>query len=153
HDGNGTIDDQLFFEPVYQSGTYSGDPVPDQGALLIDSWQDWDAVAGGWWSLNAATFGPPLVTLASYLASHPGARLAAPPSGAGSIRIVTGFGAGAWDGFEGNVDAFTVNGTTYNFEANPTSMNSCKNNGFAAFTSPRTFKNQGDCVKFTTTGK
>lgn len=119
-DGNGTTDDQLFFEPVYQTGLYGGDAVPDQGDVTVGEWQTWDAREGGWWALSAGTFGPPLVTLDTYIAAHPGARLAAPTTGTGSIRIVAGFGAGAWDNFVGNADCFTIEvfgvETTYDFE-------------------------------------
>lgn len=34
-DGDGTMDDLLFFEPVYQTGDYVGDPVPDQGDVTV----------------------------------------------------------------------------------------------------------------------
>ncbi len=118
-DDDGASDDLLFFEPVYQDGTYSGDPVPDQGDVTTGAWQEWDAAAGGWWSLNAGTFGPPLVTLDSYVASNPDATLVNQSSG-GGLRIVAGFGAGAWDNFVGNVDAVvvgtTAHTTTYDFE-------------------------------------
>ena len=65
-------DDQLFFEPVYQNGTYSTvDPsitIPNQcGAnplcVTPGQWQTWDAFNGGWWAVSAGTFGPPLTTL------------------------------------------------------------------------------------------
>jgi hypothetical protein len=119
-DNNGTVDDQLFFEPVYQTGAYSGDPVPNQGTLAVGVWQEWNALVGGWWAISAGTFGPPLVTLQTYIAANPGAKLASPVSGAGSLRVVTGFGAGAWDNYIGNSDAVKVgvNGITtlYNFE-------------------------------------
>ena len=35
----------------------------------------------------------------------------------------------------------------------PTSKEQRKNGGWAAFTHPRTFKNQGDCIQFVNTGK
>jgi hypothetical protein len=35
----------------------------------------------------------------------------------------------------------------------PASTDQCKNGGWANFTSPRTFKNQGDCIQFVNTGK
>ena len=35
----------------------------------------------------------------------------------------------------------------------PTSKNQCKKGGWRAFTIPRTFKNQGDCIQFVNTGK
>ena len=35
----------------------------------------------------------------------------------------------------------------------PTSKDECKQSGWKLFTVPRTFKNQGDCIKFVNTGK
>ncbi len=35
----------------------------------------------------------------------------------------------------------------------PTNKNQCKNGGWAQFDTPRTFKNQGDCVSFASNGK
>jgi hypothetical protein len=35
----------------------------------------------------------------------------------------------------------------------PTDANQCKNNGWASFNFPRTFKNQGDCIQYVNTGK
>jgi uncharacterized repeat protein (TIGR01451 family) len=120
-DGNGTVDDQLFFEPGYQTGAFAGDPVPNQGALQLRTWQTWNALAGGWWSLDAGTFGPPLITIATYLASFPNATIVNSAGGLGGLRILTGNGAGAWDNFSGAVDNVTVDTTaiasiTYNFE-------------------------------------
>jgi hypothetical protein len=37
--------------------------------------------------------------------------------------------------------------------AAPTNKDQCKNGGWARFTSPRTFKNQGDCIQFFNIGK
>jgi Ca2+-binding RTX toxin-like protein len=123
-DGNGTTDDQLFFEPVYQDGSYGtlpGSTIATQQSLATGVWQTWDADDGGWWSLNAGTFGPPLTSLDAYIAAHPGARLAAPASGAGSVRLVTGFGAGAWDNFVGSVDEVSIgfNGNVDSFDFGP----------------------------------
>lgn len=113
--GDGMSDDQLFFEPVYQDGNYG---FPNQGTLATGVWQEWDSVQGGWWALSAGTFGPPLVSLATYAAANPGAKLATSPAGA--LRVATGCGAGAWDNFIGNADALTfgANGNlvTYDFE-------------------------------------
>ena len=35
----------------------------------------------------------------------------------------------------------------------PTNKDQCKNNGWATFTIPRKFKNQGDCIQYVNTGK
>ncbi|HYH05475.1 MAG TPA: Calx-beta domain-containing protein [Thermoanaerobaculia bacterium] len=119
--GDGVSDDQLFFEPAYQTGAYPGDPVPNQGAIQLRTWQTWNALAGGWWSLDAGTFGPPLITIATYLASFPNATIVNTAGGLGGLRILTGTGAGAWDNFLGAVDnviidTTTTASTTYNFE-------------------------------------
>lgn len=96
-----TIDEQLFFEPVYQDGTYSG--IPDQGALTLDTWQTWNAMIGGWHTGG----GPPLTTLADYLLLHPNARIINSMTG-GGLRIVAGLGAPDWDNFTGNVDQMAI---------------------------------------------
>ena len=119
-----TIDDQLFFEPTYQDGTYSGDPIPNQcgtgpNCVVPGSWQNWDALVGGWWTANEGTGGPPLHTIANYSAAHPGARIVNSSAG-GGLRVVAGCGGADWTNFEGNLDNLTVNSTTYNFDLNPT---------------------------------
>src|SRR5207248_875506 len=116
----GATNDALFFEPTYQGGSYSGDTVPDQcpgneiPCAILNTWQTWDAASGGWWSDNDNTGGPPLHTLAGYAALHPGATLA---TDAPSLRINAGFGAGAWDNYDGNFDNVTVMSDNYDFEA------------------------------------
>jgi hypothetical protein len=35
----------------------------------------------------------------------------------------------------------------------PTNANQCKNNGWQTFNTPRSFKNQGDCIQYVNTGK
>jgi hypothetical protein len=112
--GNGTADDTLTFEPIYQTGTYSGDTVPNQGTVALNTWQSWNAVAGGWWSENAGNSGPPLVTLAHYATDHSGARIVA-------IRLAAGCGGAAWANFVGYVDKVTigVDGMSRTFDFEP----------------------------------
>jgi hypothetical protein len=118
--GDGTQDDLLFFEPEYQHGYTSN--VPDQGDLLTGVWQSWDALRGGWWSVNDPTVGPAadVKTLAFYAAAHPGATVVPGTDGSGGLRVVVGYGAPTWNDFVGNVDglrAGTAAGTTtYDFE-------------------------------------
>ncbi|MDT7688301.1 MAG: hypothetical protein QOE46_1060 [Acidobacteriota bacterium] len=63
--------DQLFFEPVYQNGTYSTifttDSVPNQcgsntACVTLNQWQTWNALQGDWWSRNESAGGPPLIS-------------------------------------------------------------------------------------------
>ena len=100
-----TVDEQLFFEPVYQDGTYPGDPVPDQGTLALNTWQTWDAIIGGWHTGG----GPPLITLANYIALHPAARIVNSPGG--GLQIAAGGAAPAWSNFVGNVNPLLVGDT------------------------------------------
>jgi len=161
--GDGAWDDILFFEPAYQNGTYSTLPysssVPNQCGInplcvTLNTWQTWDADAGGWWSLNESGGGPPLTTLASYAAQHPGAALA---TNRAALSLTVGFGAPTWNNFSGAVDKLTVNGTTFDFElfTTPAFAAQCKNGGWQNVrrTDGSLFKNQGDCIQYVNTGK
>jgi hypothetical protein len=99
--------DDLFFEPVHQDNT--GDALPDQGDVINNEWQMWNATEGGWWSADAGTDGPPLTTLGSYAGAHPGVIVE-------NIRVVAGCGGGDWANFVGNVDHITINDQTYDLE-------------------------------------
>ena len=119
--GDGVVDDQLFFEPVYQTGAYPGDPVPNQGTVTPGIWQTWNAMTGGWWALSDSTFGPPLKTLTTYYTANPTATIVNSSTGFGGLRIIAGIGAPAWDNFLGaadnvSVDTTTTSLVTYNFE-------------------------------------
>jgi hypothetical protein len=166
-DNDGLADDFLFFEPVYQNGSYSGDATPNQcpanpQCVSTGVWQHWNALTGGWWSGNDNSGGPPLHTLAGYAALHTSAKIVNRGDGAGGVRIAVGGGAGAWDNFDGNADAFTIgvnnNDTTYNFDLHtgPANKDQCKNGGWQTFNPNRPagpFKNQGDCVSYISSGK
>lgn len=121
NDNDGTRDDRLFFEPEYQTGTYSGSSVPNQCSggpycAALNTWQTWDARSGGWWTDSGGTSGPPLTTLADYVSTHPSARLVSDPIRR-SLSIQSGAGSPSWNDFDGNVDNVTMNGTTYDFES------------------------------------
>jgi hypothetical protein len=169
-DGDGVADDALFFEPVYQNGTYSTHPatvVPNQcgsnpSCVVLGQWQPWNALIGGWWSNNEAG-GPPLWTLASYNAAHGGNVKIVQATSGGGVRLATGCGGDAWANFDGNTDKLTIGAQgrgqiTYDFELNsmPGSKDACKDGGWKTFNPPPPigpFKNQGDCVSFVNTGK
>jgi hypothetical protein len=156
-------DDQIFFEPVYQSAVFF--PSNNQGVITLNTWQDWDALHGGWWSLkgtNGANPGTGVKSLSDYGAGFPNAAIINSSTGAGGFRVATGCGGGAWTNFVGNADAVIIgvngNTTTYDFELHtvPTSVNQCKNGGWKTFNPPPShgpFKNQGDCIQFVNTGK
>jgi hypothetical protein len=131
-DGDAGIEDLLFFEPVYQSATFC--PSNPQPALVTGQWQTWDALNGCWYSVFGTDgSGPGTNTkpLSAFITAIPTGKIAnSSPSGLGGVRLVTGFGAGAWDNFIGNADAFTIgdsvsgNTTTYNFEPVQTTASS-----------------------------
>jgi cysteine-rich repeat protein len=127
-DNDGTFDDAIFFEPVYQTGEYSGDAVPDQCAgnhdalgeycVALNTWQHWDALNGGWWANSDADGGPPLRTLAGYLAQYPDATIQ--NDGAlGSFRMIAGGGVPVVGNFDKVVIKVDGDRTTYNFEPEP----------------------------------
>ena len=155
YDGDGASDDLLFFEPVYQDSTFC---TNDQGNVLLDTWQTWDALNGCWWSVGGtagATPGTGTKTLSQILAVEPDAAIATSTDPKGAVRLVAGFGGpDDWGNFLGNVDAFTVNTDTFDFELHsmPTSKDECKKEGWMTFNPPEgSFKNQGDCVSFVAT--
>jgi uncharacterized repeat protein (TIGR01451 family) len=128
YDNNGTQDDLLFYEPVYQTSDFC--PSNPQPGVATGEWQTWDALNGCWWSLNGtagATPGSGVKPLRVIGVDQPNAKIVNAPDASGGVRIVAGFGALAWDNFIGNVDNFQIgvgedpdtgpNITIYDFEA------------------------------------
>lgn len=159
-DGNGTTDDLLFFEPEYSNGNYN--PAFNQPDIQLNTWQCWDALAGGWYSVagfNGSGPGTDAQSWSDLVAAYPaGSKVAVSPSG---IRIVVGF-ASATDVFESYVDAATIgvggSCTTFDFEKfnEPATAEQCKKGGWQTLNPNRTagpFKNQGDCVSYANNGK
>jgi hypothetical protein len=139
----------LVFEPVYNT---------DQGPVVSGEWQDWIADGSGvWWStqpINGQCAGAAVACFRTWdqiVANNPAAEIL------GGVGVNQGSGN---PGLTSNVDAFTFDETTYDFERvadsdgdglpdgeDTNSKDDCKKGGFARFTSP-TFKNQGDCVSY-----
>jgi hypothetical protein len=137
----------LVYEP-YQNGT-----------VTPGVWQDWDVDAGQFWSTRTFTEGTcavvngaggaPFYTLGGLQATCPDA-------------IVLGFGVNVGSNnpsYDIYVDKVIFNDTTYDFEqtapnVQPTSRQACMNGGWRTLTDDNgnTFKNQGDCVSFVSTG-
>ena len=94
----------LVFEPVYNT---------DQGAVVSGEWQDWDADGSGrWWSTQPITArrradGRCFTTWDQIVAANPDAVIA------GGVGVNQGSGN---PGLTSNVDAFTFDETTYDFE-------------------------------------
>lgn len=99
----------LVFEPVYNT---------DQGMVVNNTWQDWDAINGGdaiWWStrnIPGVCAFTCYVSWADILAANPNATIL------GGVGINQGSGN---PGLVNAVDAFTFDDETYNFESSPDS--------------------------------
>ena len=129
-------DDRIFFEPCYQTGVYStilpdnqtiplqNAPIGSDGSTVrTGEWQHWDALIGGWWSAADGFGGPPLTTIANYIArdaAHQNAKIVNDSPCRGGVRFTAGAGAPTWNDFEGNVDNFTIgvslDNITFDFE-------------------------------------
>ena len=139
----------LVFEPVYNTA---------QGPIVTGTWQDWDAIFGGnamWWlTRDHPLIGPRgrTVTWTAIKAALPHATIL------GGVGINQGTGSPA---LTASVDAFIVgvsgNSTTYDFEPFVTASNKrdCRDGGWqnAHRSDGSPFKNQGDCVSYTNTGR
>jgi hypothetical protein len=139
----------LVFEPVYNT---------NQGAIQDDTWQTWDAYAGGqaiWWSsrpIPGVCAFDCFVTWDQIIAANPDA------------TIVGGFGINQGSGNPALIassDVLTIGYNdecvTYDFEPYEVATNkeACKSGGWKTLRradgSP--FKNQGDCIQYVNTGK
>ena len=100
--------DRMSFEPTYS---------PTQGAVTLNTWQTWDAVAGMWYDDNGnGNLGVGnVISWNDMLIANVGATIVNQSNGLGGIRISTGF-ASADDQFNTYVDNLAINDTTYNFE-------------------------------------
>jgi hypothetical protein len=135
----------LVFEPVYNT---------DQGPVASGQWQHWDAFNGGnamWWSsrnIPGVCAFDCYATWSQIVAAHPNAVIGGGfglNQGSGNPALLT------------SADALSlgINGstTTYNFDVPPASKDDCKNGGWATFSIPTTFRNQGACVSSMTPAK
>jgi hypothetical protein len=139
----------LVFEPVYNT---------DQGPVVSGEWQNWVADGSGiWWStqpINGQCAGATSTcdkTWSEIVANNPDATIL------GGVGVNQGSGN---PGLISNVDAFTFDETTYDFEVigdedgdgvpdadDTNSKEDCKKGGYARFTNPE-FRNQGECVSY-----
>jgi hypothetical protein len=137
-DNDGRTDDNLVFDPRFQSAPYIKDGMPDQGLSKVGVWQNWDMLNGGWW------LGPPprpdpdqggaFFTLQSYILQNPGARIINDAAlGGGGIRLTGGAVVGIFaPNFIGYSDAFKigVNGSTRIFDFEFTTADAGKDQDF-----------------------
>ena len=120
---HGAVDDELFFEPPYQSHATGNPSLPEQGSVEQGKWQTWNAAAGGWWDNNEelGTPGSGVEPLSKYLEAHPEAVIVNSSRG-GGVRVAVGE-AEEDAKFVSYVDDFTIGfgatTTAYNFEPTP----------------------------------
>lgn len=136
----------------------------NNGTVLQDTWQEWDAINGGnaLWTYSGATWpvvggsGTTPKTWSQILATYPGVRIRVTDAFLG-IRV----GEPYPDGYTENIDAFkfgTAAGTII-FDFEPyhiaISKDQCKNGGWQTLkrADGSSFKSQGDCVSYTSNGK
>jgi len=129
NDGSGNYD-QLFFEPPYQTPSTGNPSLPNQGATVMNQWQTWNALAGGWWDNGGLIGGPGtgVGSLSALLGVDPNATIENAPNlfgpGADANGVTLQFGYASPGLYNGYVDNFTIgiNGsnTTFNFDPSPT---------------------------------
>jgi hypothetical protein len=124
--GSGPADDNVIFEPPYQTPGTGNPALADQGPTAMTTWQNWNAIVGGWWDGNgvAGTPGSGVVSFSDVLAAYPNAVIAdmgAPYDSFLGLEFQVGLGSSG-ETYDGNVDDVTIgiNGanTTYDFEPN-----------------------------------
>jgi hypothetical protein len=122
--GSGPADDNVIFEPPYQNPVDGNPGLTNQGTTALTTWQNWNAIVGGWWDGNgvAGTPGSGVVSFGTVLADYPNAVIAdfaSPYNAFLGLEFQVGEG-GPTDNFNGNVDDITIgiNGanTTYDLE-------------------------------------
>jgi hypothetical protein len=122
----------LVFEPVYNT---------DQGAIVDNVWQSWDASGSArWWSTRPI---PGVCAFECYVALDD--ILAANPD-----ATILGYGVNLGSGNPGivaAVDGLTVGQTTFDFEPRAFAKEDCKDRGWESNFDGQ-FTNQGDCVSY-----
>lgn len=134
----------------------------DNGAIQQNTWQEWDAFAGGSarWRYSGSTWpgtaisGATPRTWSDILASYSGVRIRVTDAFLG-IRV----GEPYENGYTENIDAFKFKArgreVEFDFEptiGQPTNKDQCTGDGWKQFNNP-TFKNQGDCVSSVASGR
>lgn len=129
-EAGGPIEDILFFEPPYQTETYTrkgpgeGEPgVAEQGEVAYDAWQKWNALEGGWYDYASEASGPgdAVTSLAHIIAAleAKGDEPVITSAGGYGVSLVVGYASPEPE--VGDVDDFTIGfgaeeATTFNFE-------------------------------------
>jgi hypothetical protein len=122
--GDNTAEYNLVFDPRYQSQPFVGNNLPDQGKTQVGTWQNWDALHGGWFigpdPKDDPDHGGTFFNLDTFISRFPNARIMNDVAkGGAAIRLTVG-GPVFSNNFIGDADNFKIgiNGvtTTYDFE-------------------------------------
>jgi|SRR5579871_1707958 len=105
--------DALFFEPPYQTPAAGNPSLPDQGDTVMNTWQGWDALNGGWWDDNGnCNPGTGVESISTCTTGFTDITIT-------GISLRVGFASPA-DQFNGYVDDFLIGldgvNTAYNFD-------------------------------------
>ena len=118
------IADKIFFEPPYQTPGSGNPSLPNQGLPVMDQWQTWNALSGGWWDdngiCNQGAGAGGVCSLATLIAAIPGATIVPDLNGDGGVHLTVG-DASSGENFNGYVDnvTFGVNGTDTTYDMEP----------------------------------
>jgi hypothetical protein len=107
---------------LYQGGTYEGRLVFDPGLLgtvTDNTWQTWDAsTADAWYLTKSSAIDPGHCTIAGSYCTLSDAASILDADNIDAVYNLFKAGSGQAS-FDGNVDAYTINSTTYNFDPAP----------------------------------
>ena len=110
-DNDGVADDLLIFDPAFN------------GDIFCETWQQWPATAGLWYSPKGGTFAAPGRPLAHYVVEYPRATVVTDDLSGSGISLAAGFGGKKWQGFIGNADGLSI--------SDPRPSCVCTNNGMS----------------------
>ncbi|GIG29530.1 hypothetical protein [Cellulomonas marina] len=142
-DGNASGDTYLVYEPYLDKGN---------DAVRTNTWQTWDAIAGGsgtWWINTGAggcgaSAGCTWNQVKAIIGNAP-----LTPETAKGFKGSLGLNLGSYNpGLVTAVDTLEVNGTTYDFAPRVFSKADCTKGGWATNFPADMFINQGDCVSY-----
>ncbi len=125
YNSNSANYDILTFEPPYQTPGTGGPTIPNQQPTALNTWQNWNALIGGWWDSNQIIgkgYGgyDEVGLLSTLTALYPNATIVnfdntflggATPTTFGGLGLYVGF-ADNTSTFDGNVDNISIGTTT-----------------------------------------
>ena len=96
HDEDGVADDVLYYQPAFN------------GRIQCNTWQEWNATVGLWYSLNDPVFAPPGRAIGSLHSGAPPRQPSSHDASGSGISLAAGYGSRRWRHFLGNADEFSI---------------------------------------------